>query len=137
MDEKRVKLAVRRFTQDPAMKKQYQSAPSTPARRLRELSFYFMWYDGFHAPRLTDEEVEECFAEMIRMQQKMTLIDWSYICKCTISKSFRELCRIHVELLQGQPVTLEMWQYVYDHAIETDPFRALAEEKIEELTRQG
>ncbi|MCD8307229.1 MAG: hypothetical protein LUD51_03250 [Clostridia bacterium] len=136
MDEKKVRFAVRRFTKDAAMKKQYQSAPSTPARRLRELSFYYMWYDGFNAPRLSDAEIKECWDEMIRMQQKMGLMDWSYIYKCTINHSFKEICRIHMDILRLQSVPKGDWEYLVEHLPDFDPFKETAAARLAEMNAQ-
>ncbi len=137
MDEEKVKQAVRKFTKDAAMKKQFQSAPSAAAKRLRELSFYYMWYDGFRAPRLTNDEEAECFAEMVKTQQQMDLIDWSYIYKCTISKGFKEICRIHVDMLRCQQVPAEDWEFLMEHLPDYDPFKETAKAKLAECKAQG
>ncbi len=136
MDENKVKTAIRRITKDPAMKEQYKAAPSMPARRLRELSFYYMWYDGIRAPMLTDQELNECYAEMIRIQQKMGLIDWSYIYKCTVNTGYKEICRIHVEILQGQPVPENDWKHMVDNLPDFDPFKEVCRKKLEEMQSQ-
>ncbi|MCD8287191.1 MAG: hypothetical protein LUD50_08215 [Clostridia bacterium] len=136
MDEDKVKHAVRMYTKDLAMRKQYQAAPSEAAKRLRQLSFYYMWYDGFRAPRLSDAEIQECYAEMIRVQQQMDLMDWSYIHKCTINNGFKRICRIHVDMLQHLPIDKEDWEFLVERLPDFDPFKEVCRQKLEEMNAQ-
>ncbi len=131
-------FAVRRFvSKDAALKRDYYSAPSTASRRHRELTFYYMWYDGFHAPRLTQAELKECLSEMIRMQQKMDLHDWMYLYKYITNRNFKKVCSYRVALLEGEQLTLDEWQFMYDHHIDADPYKAVCRAKIDELKAQA
>ncbi len=133
MEDKKIREAVEESLKDPRWREVYEAAPSDVSRMHIELEFYYSFHDGRFAPRLSGAENREIFADMYRLEDKMSAKDWDYLYAHTPAGTYRRICLYRKELVETGVLDYVKWRYIWNYMSRKNPFRAHAKAKMDEF----
>lgn len=130
MDEEKIQQVIEGLSEGSYWKMVYDTAPSPAAKRYWVLSFCRS------SCKLSENEYEECLAEMKEMQDRMSAEDWRHFRKHCGNWPCWSVAKYREKLLETGELSLEEWEWLSRNVGKLNPFRDVCLRKVEELSGQ-
>ncbi len=137
MNEDKIKIAVEEFRKDSYWGDIYDNAPSDLCKRHEALTFYYSWFGGFYAPAMSEEELNECHAELWDNEMHLSAMDWDYLYRHTGCNPYKVVTRDRRDLCEGKELHLGSWEFMYKNTYYKNPFHEICRRKIDEMKEKG